>query len=596
VLAGLDAADVSLDRAGSKTESILQCVEYSHGNLSAAAQRVLLCLALFSGFMMRSTLTHYVKHLQAGGSGFIDLTVEALAAAVTEAITWGLLTPMAEENPHLLTIQPVFPYFLKTKLAQEDEALRDALQLGFKNYYEGLARDYRKLMGSDEAQTREWGVGFCKLEYENLYTALQIALKRREDPSIFLTLDFYHRVQNDTINRLLLAQSICKVLVDYPVNLKLGDVGKNIVHAFERLAECYSNSHKYDDAKTTYAHMLTTVEELVDVDEQWKQILTANIYQQLGLIFQKLQEHNEARRNYQKALEINAEFNNPEALGSNYHNLGWVAEELREYEEARTNYQQALKIYSAFGDRYEQAGTYHQLGIVSCELREYEQARTEYQKALNIFIEFNDWYEQARVYGSLGNLATELQEFETARTEYQKALKIFIEIENRFFQANTYRNLGNVAQYLEEHEQARNDYQQALKIYVELDNRYSQASIYHNLGAVSQRLCEFEQARNNYQQALEIWFEFSDRYSQAGTYRNLGLIAEELQEFDEAGTIYLKALTIYVEFKDQHNLAIVIESCGRIYQAHPSPQFLTQVAQSIGSSEAEVLQLFEPMG
>lgn len=68
ILAGLAAADVNLDQEGGKTESILQCVEYSHGNLSAQAQRVLLCLAPFSGFIDRDDLKNYVNQLQAAGS------------------------------------------------------------------------------------------------------------------------------------------------------------------------------------------------------------------------------------------------------------------------------------------------------------------------------------------------------------------------------------------------------------------------------------------------------------------------------------------------------------------------------------------------
>ena len=58
VLAGLDAADVeSFDAGGeAKTNNILKCVEYSHSNLSADAQKLLVCLAPFSGFIDRHTL------------------------------------------------------------------------------------------------------------------------------------------------------------------------------------------------------------------------------------------------------------------------------------------------------------------------------------------------------------------------------------------------------------------------------------------------------------------------------------------------------------------------------------------------------------
>jgi hypothetical protein len=42
----------------------------------------------------------------------------------------------------LLTIQPVFSYFLKRKLETVDEESREALQSGFKNHYQNLADYY----------------------------------------------------------------------------------------------------------------------------------------------------------------------------------------------------------------------------------------------------------------------------------------------------------------------------------------------------------------------------------------------------------------------------------------------------------------------
>jgi hypothetical protein len=73
-------------------------------------------------------------------------------------------------------------------------------------------------------------------------------------------------------------------------------------------------------------------------------------------------------------------------------------------------------------------------------------------------------------------------------------------------------------------------------------------------------------------------------------------VAEAVGETDEAIANYLLDLEITAEFNDPHGLGISLRNLAKFYQAHPSPQFLTQVAQCLGGSEAEVLQLFEPMG
>jgi tetratricopeptide (TPR) repeat protein len=156
--------------------------------------------------------------------------------------------------------------------------------------------------------------------------------------------------------------------------------------------------------------------------------------------------------------------------------------------------------------------------------------------------------------------------------------------------------LGAVAQELREFEQARNDYQQALQIKIEFGDRYSQHHQYHQLGMVAQELREFEQARNDYQQALQIKIEFGDRYSQASTYYQLGKIAEELGEIEQAISDYMLDLQITAEFNDQHGLGISLRNLNQFYKSHPSPQFLSQITQALGSSESEVLQLFGAMG
>ncbi len=142
-----------------------------------------------------------------------------------------------------------------------------------------------------------------------------------------------------------------------------------------------------------------------------------------------------------------------------------VALELREFEQARNDYQQALQIKIEFNDRYSQASTYHQLGMVAQELREFEQARNDYQQALQIKIEFNDRYSQASTYHQLGR--QELREFEMTTNKPCKSTSSSTIATQ---QAGTYHQLGMVAQELREFEQARNDYQQALQIKIEFNS------------------------------------------------------------------------------------------------------------------------------
>ncbi|MGB5959133.1 MAG: tetratricopeptide repeat protein [Coleofasciculaceae cyanobacterium] len=538
ILADLQAADVKLDNmreTGDKTESILKCVEYSHSNLSPDAQKLLLCLAPFSGFIFRDGIPNYIKELQKL-EPFQDYAFEQFDAAIQEAINWGLLSGLdlspspspsrrgGQEAERLLVIQPIFPYFLNTKLNQLDEATRAALREGFKNHCRGLAGDYYRVMKSNDADMRQLGIFFCKLDYENLYKALTISLEKQETIDVFFCLDKYFELVKDIPSNLKLSEEVCQAHEAYPSEIRTGRIGLHIVMALERLAYCYLQTQAYQKARDSYQKVLQLYQELSDLEEREKQ----------------------------------------RYMATTLHNLGRVAQELREFEQAKLYYQQALDIKIEFGDRYSQANTLHQLGIVAQLLREFEQAKHYYQQALDIYIAFSDRYSQADTLHQLGRVAEELREYEQAKSYYQQALDIDIEDRNRYSQASTLHQLGIVAQKLREYEQAQTYYQQALDLKIEYSDRFYQASTLHHLGMVAQELREYEQAQTYYQQALDLKIEYSDRYSQASTYFQLGRVAEEQEDYPEARANFEKALEIFVEYKDEYYIALTRGNLERI--------------------------------
>ncbi|MEQ9485211.1 MAG: tetratricopeptide repeat protein [Coleofasciculus sp. F4-SAH-05] len=404
-------------------------------------------------------------------------------------------TPCFESraNQRLLRIQPVFPYFLRMKLNQQDAAMREALREGFKRHYLGLASLYLEWLRSQEAQEQQAGIFACKLEYENLYNALQLCLEQQETVDIFFCLFQYFLQINDIQSNLKLSEFVCQSQAAYPASLHTGRIGLEIVMAQDRLACCYLETQKYTQAKAAYQQVLELFQQLTGVEERQKQL----------------------------------------GMATTYHQLGRVAQALREYEQARQYYHQALDIKIEFSDHYSQADTYHQLGIVAVELRQYEQARQYYHQALDIKIEFSNRYSQARTYHSqartyhqLGNVAQKLREYEQAKLYYQQALDIFIEFRDRSSQASTYHQLGRVAQELREYEQARLYYQQALDIYIAFRDRYSQAITYHNVGLLAKAQENYAEARVNLQTALEIFLECQDDYWAGVTRENLAQLPD----------------------------------------------------------------------
>ncbi|NCT62721.1 MAG: tetratricopeptide repeat protein [Microcystis aeruginosa G13-01] len=529
---GLQLAELVNVGDENKTNNIIKCVEYSHSNLSEEAQKLLLCLAPFSGFIHRGVIPEYSQQLQQ-----LELLqgyqFDQFDAAVEEAIHWGLLSPMSEEMPSFLTIQPIFPYFLKTKLKELAPETQAAIWEGFKNHYRGLASYYNNLLDSKNPQEKQWGILFCRWEYENLFNALQIALNQQESVlSIIACLHSYLELTQDTQANLKLLEFVLETFENYPPEAKQGQMALEIIAIIVEAGSKYLQSKNYQKVKEIYQKSLELLKPISESYSQSKQSLQASTLHQLGRVAQELREWEQARSYYQQALEIYIEYGNRYEQASTLHQLGMVAQKLREWEQARSYYRQALEIYIEYGDRFSQASTLHNLGIVAQQLREWEQARSYYRQALEIFIEYGARYEQASTLHNLGMVAQELREWEQARSYYRQSLEICIEYGNRYEQAKTLHHLGIVAQELREWEQARSYYRQALEIKIEYGNRYEQASTLHQLGRVAQEVGELSQAKSYYLQALQIWAEFNDGYS-VQTFSLPHLVALYQQTQDE---------------------------------------------------------------
>jgi CHAT domain/ATPase family associated with various cellular activities (AAA) len=240
ILEKLQAADISLDTGSEeKTESILKCVEYSHSNLSPEAQKLLVCLAPFSSFLHRGVISKYIKQLQAL-EPFKDYPFEKFDEVIEEVINWGLLEIKEQANPFLLTIQPIFPYFLQIQVNLLDEIVKKALKEGFKNYYKEVAYAYYLLMKSKNAKARKQGTELCSLDYENIYNALQLCLKKQESIlNIFKCLNTYLELNEDWQNNLKLSESILQTLKNYSVKAKNNAINLETYGILSVIANCY---------------------------------------------------------------------------------------------------------------------------------------------------------------------------------------------------------------------------------------------------------------------------------------------------------------------------------------------------------------------
>ena len=543
VLAELQAGGQAADPAG----LIRRAVEYSHGKLDPALQASLQLLAPFTAVIPTGPILRDLPGPPAARTtpsralGPVDL-----AAALDQAVAVGLAAPHPELS-YLVQVQPVLPWFLRSRL-HDQPALQAATSQAHYQHYAQLAGQFHgMLMSRDNPQQRATGQAAARAEYANLTTALAHGLRTGQPiTSLILALDEYldQAQQHDTRRQLL-----DTALAAYPE--PASQAQQRELAVLRNLA----GAHRADPAPPGRRRRPTTRLSSSCSRPPATAEAQGATYHQLGMVAQEQRRFAEAEASYRQALDIFLEFGDRHRAARTYHQLGMVAQEQRRFAEAEASYRQALDIKLEFGDRHSAAATYHQLGMVAQEQRRFAEAEASYRQALDIYLEFGDRHSAAATYHQLGMVAQEQRRFAEAEASYRQALDIYLEFGDRHGAAATYHQLGRVAQEQRRFAEAEASYRQALDIKLEFGDRHSAAVTYHQLGMVAQEQRRFAEAEASYRQALDIYLEFGDRHSAAATYHQLGRVAQEQRRFAEAEASYRQALDIYLEFGDRHSAA-----------------------------------------
>ncbi len=495
IIARLQAADVNLDNqteAASKTQSILKCIQYSHSNLSEAAQTLLLCLAPFTGVVNINWLPQYSEQLKAQPA-LAKLPYDKWEHVLQEALNWGLLQPHENfREMGYLTLQPIFPYFLKTRL--NDAALskhKEAIEIAFREYYNGIGDFLWGKIVSIKAQEKQEGIYLIEIEYENLLSALKIALKHQTSFTlIYFPISSYLETKKAHQQGLELGNFVLAELKRYPAELLKSNIGPEFIGTIDYIAKFHLSLMQYPLATREYKRALHLLDKLSIYTTKKKAILRSGILFQLGLV-----EHKQ---------------------------LQW--------REAEGYFKDALKIYIEYGESKSQAKTMHNLGRIDEELGHWESAKYYYKEVLKIFIELNDQYLQAQTLNQLGRVAQEQQEWDIAESYYKETLDIFIKNNDRYSQAKTMHNLGRVAEEQGNWELAEDYFKKALKICIESNDRYSQARTFHHLGVVAAKQRQWEAAAQYVLEAAEILVQYQDQYSLEVVLRALAYIWRESKD------------------------------------------------------------------
>lgn len=457
VLDALQARYINRDRGDSqeKTESLIRCIDYSYRYLAPEVQQLLLCLAPFSGIIQQENFTSYLNHLQQQPA-LAYLPFEQWWRVIRESQNWGLLEPDPEFS-RVVHIRLALLYFLRCRLeVPEQTEKKQAIETAFRQLYEQISKVAYLLLSSQPTNEGQVEQKIVSLEYENLDTALNLALQAQVSVlSIFQALTAYLDIIGDEQRALELSRSVLDRLEEYPSGQLNGMLALERIHITGTLAYQQTILKQYQEAEVSYQRQLEFLSQMKYINEKERQRLQAITYHNLGNLAFDERNWKKAGDYYTQERNIKFGSHGPRSLVLTYGQLGNMARPQGILQEGGEEYfKQAPNVFTTKGDRSSQAMTYLNLGVIEQLQQHKQEAAILFRQALNIFQQSGDSDYLAKAYHHLGSLALEEQQWQEAKTCYQEALRLYIYLDDKSSQAEVYAQLGKVAEMQSESRQA----------------------------------------------------------------------------------------------------------------------------------------------
>jgi len=204
-------------------------------------------------------------------------------------------------------------------------------------------------------------------------------------------------------------------------------------------------------------------------------------------------------------------------LGEVYHRLGQL-------DEAQSYFEKALALSRTIegnAGRAGEANILNNLGQVSRARKNLQAALVFYEQALRICEEIGDAVGQSLTLSDLGNIYADLDKPQQALDYYERALAIHSN-EHPLEDAITLSNMARIYDRQGQPEKAHRYYQQALALFHGTGGRWGEANVLNNLGLHYKKRKRFSEARQCYLQALALFREMGHSEREAATLKNLG--------------------------------------------------------------------------
>lgn len=360
-------------------------------------------------------------------------------------------------------------------------------------------------------------------------------------------------------------------------------------NSLKGLAETNLNLYQFEEARDQFQKALNIYQAISDRQGE------AECIQDLGDLHLRQSNYKEAKQFYNRAGSIYHEINYEAREATTIKSLGDVYVTVGNNKKALKKYETALSVYQKKGTRKWEADCLLSIADIYRRQDSYESAQTNYDQALSIFQEIGDKLGEANCQYEIGNLLARKGEHKTALDKYQLALKLYESVKDLLWEANCRKSKGDIHRKLDELEEAEREYQLALSAYEKAKNKLAQADCVRSLGNLKMKLGKPDEAYTYYSQALSTYQQIESEQGIPNCLKSIGDSYRAREKYQEAIDYYRQALPFYISQKNllgqadcQTNLGLALIELSHRKQARQNLNQAASIYKEIDHKHREI--------
>ncbi|HEX9917065.1 MAG TPA: sigma 54-interacting transcriptional regulator [candidate division Zixibacteria bacterium] len=277
------------------------------------------------------------------------------------------------------------------------------------------------------------------------------------------------------------------------------------------------------------------------------------VYNRLARICFTKGEYDRAIGYLDEALELSLSLNNSRFTAMLFGNLGRIYLRLGEFNQAQERLLSSSDIYEELKDYENMGRRYLSLGYLYFSQRKFKQAEEFYQKAKTIIDQKNLTYELANFHEYFAEYCLEIGNYTKAQKHIQEAIDLGQKIApDSSIMTQSYRVLAQILLAQKKYDQALEACDKSLG--VPLEERLEQGIVHRIVGQIYAAQNKRDLSKESFVKSIAILDEIKAKFELAKTYLEAGKSA--VFDYSQSLEYLQKSKLLFGQVDDQYNLAL----------------------------------------